>query len=241
MTRRDRDVELANAREQLGRGDWKRARKSFERALRLAERAFGGDATELVEPLLGLADSYARADVRDTRLADAAAEIQLRALEIARRRFAPGDRRLVEILDATAVNLRAAGRLFFAATLAQEAAALVLASTSPAGRVRWVLRNTCAALLELGRHDEALVHAEWAVRNMPSPPGPDAMVDLYHLGRCLHGVRRPSEAEEAFMRALEIRKTAPDGTPRGADAMSNELESWLDEARRVGRQPRVTE
>jgi tetratricopeptide (TPR) repeat protein len=88
-------------------------------------------------------------------------------------------------------------------------------------------------LIELGRYEEALPHAE-RFRDLvesDTSRSPHARIEPYfYLGRCLLATGKSSQAATYFERALEIRRQrSPDGRE---DRMAGELEDWLKKATR---------
>lgn len=219
---------IEQARTYLGSGRREDAARSVHVAIDRAESSSEHLVASL-DALLHVACELGVDQQREPSLAHTIVQAQLRVATIARgaRLADPGP--LVTLLDSIILNLRALARLVEAVVVARAAIRICRESESLSrSRVRSILRNSVAVMIELAEFGAALPSARWVVDNPHSADSATAVVDYFQLGRCLFGVRRYDSALSAFKEALRVRdQRRPQGAVRNLDVVTNELESWV--------------
>ena len=175
----------------------------LERALAIAEAAYGSDHPEVAAAVNNLALT-----LEDLGQPEAARPLQERALAIAEAAYGPDHPALASHLNNLALTLRTLGQPEAARPLTERALAIDEAAYGPDHpAVATRLNNLAAILGDLGRPEEARPLQERALAIDQAAYGPDhpaAADDLSNLAQLLQDLGQPEAARPLQERALAI-------------------------------------
>lgn len=198
-------------------GDYPGARRVFEEAVVVAERAHGKAAKELIVPLMGLARASGENNATACEPMERELEVQRRALTIAEAALPADDPLLAEVLHAHGVSVWASGEPSRAVELLVRALEVV---GKAGGDAHGYLGPLVGALLDAKRAADALPHARELLR-LEDASSPADLTTLFIVGQCFRDAGATQEAKAVFERFLVA--FGDEGNP----VIRDEVTSWL--------------
>lgn len=219
--------DFARAKAAYDADDFAEARRLMRGVLTRAEKIWGKNSVELVEPLKWLALATSAKNYGPAKRAEM--DLNKRMLRILRRAYGDDDMRTAGAVERCALDLWGHGKRAQALRAYRRVLAVLERHIDDDAHYRmWsVLDATGALLIELGRTNEAIPFIERNAR-VADKGGHDVSRMIAHrlLARALIDAGRPHDAIASLDLALAFAKRRATNAPLIA-----ELKSWLAEAR----------